>query len=802
MPIWEAEMRMNARSMLLNGCTVIALAGMCPVHAQVAPKSEGQGGLEDIIVTARKRTESLIQAPVAVTAIGGGDLARYNATDLMRIAQLAPQLSIARSSSGAGATFNIRGIGSSPLEPGLDQSVSVNVDGIQLARGRFITLGMFDIKQVEVLKGPQALFFGKNSPAGVVSVTTAGGTDHFEASLMAGYEFRADEKYIEGYISGPIGEGLKGRIAVRYSDIKGWVHNRAQPIAIDPFKPDSSSATGFMSIPGAPTKRLPSGDNLAMRGTLEYDGDSNFKAALKVAYGRDRSASLVGAQEVVCAPGVVPSQYGVPDPYSECGYNNAFANSAYNPAAARNYKGANGGIPYSDTDTFISSLNMSYDFGSFNIASVTGYSVLDFKGFDNFSFSSLPEIVAYNSEKTKSFAQELRLSSDLDGPVNFMAGAYYEQVTRSDAARPMVLYVGNDSRSGLPYSYQRDANNRNNALSFFGQIRWQIVDNLELSGGTRWTRETKKLAVSNPFINDQATFLVLNPEGQVLRGKYRDTNWSPEVTLSWHPDKNSTLYVAYKTGYKSGGFTNPLIFNPTASAQDLAFTPESAKGGEVGYKAMLLDNRLRFEIDAYSYTFSGLQLSSFDAATLSYYVKNAGKARTRGVETNIEFKATSELLFRASAGYNHARYVSFPTAQCYQLQTVATGCIGGKRQDFAGRQLTRAPNFVASVGFSYDTSLTSGMMLGLDGDTRYSSSYYIDEAMTPYLKQKGYALVNASIRLYPESERWQISLVGRNLTNKNYHNFAQDVPGGSLGSWAVGGERPREIALQARFKFK
>jgi iron complex outermembrane recepter protein len=779
----------------LGAVSLLALAtpalaqGVAPQAAADAPNE----GLEDIVVTARKRSESLIEAPVAVTAIGATDLTRYNSSDLTKIGQMAPQLQIIRAPSGAGATFNIRGIGSSPLEPGLDQSVSVNLDGIQLGRGRFITLGMFDLQQVEVLKGPQALFFGKNSPAGVVSLTTAGGTDTFEAQLMGGYEFRADEKYVEGYVSGPIAEGLKGRIAFRYSDIKGWVRNLAQPLATDPLKPG-------LSIPGAATKRLPSGDNIAARGTLDYENGDGFTATLKVSYGRDRSDSLIGAQETICAPGVVPTQYGAPDPYTECGYNRAFANSAYNPGAAQNYKGANGGVPYSDTDIFLTSLNLNLDLGELSIASVTGYGVLDFKGFDSFSFSSFPEIVAYNSEKTKSFSQELRLTSDYDGPVNFMVGAYYEKVNRDDIARPMLFFVGADSRNGQQFSYQRDAFNRNDAISAFGQIRWEIVDDLELAAGTRYTRETKKLNIGNSFINN-AYPPGLNPEGQVVRGKVTFTDWSPEATLSWHPTRNSTLYAAYKTGYKSGGFTNPLIFNTVAGPEDFTFTPESAKGGEIGYKAKLLDNRLRFEVDAYYYTFSGLQLSSFDAATLSYYVKNAGKARTKGIEASAEFKASSELLLRASGGYNRARYVSFPTAQCYQLQTPATGCIGGIRQDLAGRQLTRAPDFVGSAGFSYDRALAGDLMLGLDGDVRYSTSYAVDEALTPFIKQGSYALLNASIRLYPSSERWQLALVGRNLTDKNYHNFAQDQPAASPGSWAVQIERPREIALQAKMKF-
>src|SRR5690606_34408344 len=133
--------------------------------------------IEEVMVTARKRTESMRDVPVAVTVLGGDDVERYAATDLTKIGQLIPQVIIAQTSgSGSGASFAIRGVGSSSLDSGIEQTVSVNVDGLQLSRGRLITQGFFDVSQIEVLKGPQALFFGKNSPGGVISLTTVGPT--------------------------------------------------------------------------------------------------------------------------------------------------------------------------------------------------------------------------------------------------------------------------------------------------------------------------------------------------------------------------------------------------------------------------------------------------------------------------------------------------------------------------------------------------------------------------------------------------------------------------------------------------
>ena len=202
-----------------------AAAVQVPAPVEAAPTATtprqpatAPGGDEgDILVTARQRSETLISVPVAVTAVTATQLARTGASDVIRIAQLAPQVQIARSASGGGASFVIRGIGSQPQEPNLDQTVAINIDGVLINRGRVAQLGMYDLQQVEILKGPQALFFGKNSPAGVISIISAAPTDTLSGYAKAGYEFEARERFVEGAVSGPLGGGFKARIAARQS---------------------------------------------------------------------------------------------------------------------------------------------------------------------------------------------------------------------------------------------------------------------------------------------------------------------------------------------------------------------------------------------------------------------------------------------------------------------------------------------------------------------------------------------------------------------------------------------------------
>src|SRR5690606_23695827 len=176
---------------------------------QIAPQQPlGQ----EIIVSARRRDERLIDAPVAITAFGGESLDSYAITEFSDMSSLIPTMIAGKAASGSSASIFLRGVGSTALSAGFDQSVSFVVDGMPMSRGREISLSQYDVSRVEVLKGPQALFFGKNATGGLISVVTNNPTDEFEAGLKAGYGFEAQEKYGEGFISGPLTEGLRARL--------------------------------------------------------------------------------------------------------------------------------------------------------------------------------------------------------------------------------------------------------------------------------------------------------------------------------------------------------------------------------------------------------------------------------------------------------------------------------------------------------------------------------------------------------------------------------------------------------------
>ena len=174
-----------------------------------------------IVVTARGRAETLNDVPVVVSVVGSDQIQRTNATDLVKIAELTPTVIVGAYKSNGGGSIAIRGISSPANQAGFEQAVSVAVDGVQTSDGRVAQLGFFDVDQVEILKGPQALFFGKNSPAGVISVRTKDPTRDFELSGRVGYEFVGDEIVSDFAVSGPLSDSFGARVAVRYRCDRG-----------------------------------------------------------------------------------------------------------------------------------------------------------------------------------------------------------------------------------------------------------------------------------------------------------------------------------------------------------------------------------------------------------------------------------------------------------------------------------------------------------------------------------------------------------------------------------------------------
>ena len=757
----------------------------------VAADRGGNG--EDIIVTARRRNETLLDVPVAVTALGTQDLQRYAANDLSKIGQLVPQVQIVRSGAGTGGSFTIRGVGSSAGDAGIEQTVSVNIDGIQISRGRAVLQSFFDVEQVEVLKGPQALFFGKNSPGGVISVKTAGPTSTFQGYVRGGYEFEADERYIEGAVGGPISDTLGFRLAGRASAMEGWIVNDAVAHA-NPVEPNFPLPAG--------NRRQPGGDAYAGRLTVTWNPSDALDVTGKLFanYSKDNAESIA---EVIC-PGGVPTTLGIPDPYGDCkldGHRSS-SNAPTDPALLGPWPDApSDGKHFAKFRGVYGSLTANYKTGPITLTSVSGFYDYEVNTWDNYDYTSIGLVQSVNNDKYRSLSQEFRMITDFDSPLNFVLGAYYENVHRDQQTNGRIAPLGPDPRNGKYETWDRPAKNTGNTYSAYGQLIYKFGDAVELAGGVRWTHERKHINMRHTFLHSLFPAGVFLPEGVVVDGTFSDTNFSPEATATWHPSKNTTLYIAYKTGYKSGGFSNPSALSANYADIDQArFGSESAEGGEIGAKGSFANGRISINAALYRYTFNGLQLSSFNSATTTFTIRNAAKAQTTGFEVETNVRVTPELTLRTSVGYNAARYLSFPTSSCYAGQTAAQGCVGGV-QDLTDTPLVRAPDWALNTGFSYDKPVGGDLALGFSTDAKFTDDYFTQENENPVALQRAFWLLNASARIHHVDDKWELAFIGRNLTNQRYGLSSADKPLGGAGQISQQPARTRELAIQGTFRF-
>ncbi|MEJ5976273.1 TonB-dependent receptor [Novosphingobium sp. PS1R-30] len=783
---------------MLGAASLLTLAWSLPAAAQeTAPRSPppqtAQSYIEngDIIVTARKRQESILKVPVVVTAISNDTLESAQVTQVTDLPRLVPGLVIAGNLLSIGPQVTIRGVGTSSFDPGVDQSISLNIDGLSLGQGLAFGSGMFDVGQVEVLKGPQALFYGKSSPGGVISLRTADPTDEVEVIARGSYEFYAREWRGELIASGPVTETLKARFATTYSEGEGWFRNRAV----------ATPLTGAIT----PPDRVPQPRNFIVRGTLLWNPTDTFSARFKINHSYDKTINSDLKQLASCPDGAGQSFSPVPGLFpnipfiggDDCKYDRNANQVFLDPAAFPGLP--NGGTPYLQNKQNFGTLELNYDLSpALSLTSTTAYYKLVSSSSVNPTLTTAagPTFAVTNNFRRREFTEELRLESDFSGPLNFTLGGFYEDGMLYDRVRFIqnrAYTIGAPLGFLPPGSIELDAATTVDirTYSLFGQLRYKLSDQLELAGGVRWNDETRteRVTYANPALGDITGLL---PEPRV-----HSSNFSPEATLTYTPSDDLTIFASYKKGYKSGSFK---VAVPAAPGEDNAFDDEEVQGYEVGLKSRFFDRSLLFNLAFYDYTYKGLQVGGIADSVGGVPVittVNAGKARTYGVDVDLMYRppAIEGLSLSASVNWNHARYKELNNIPCYANQTFAQGCntffappsgaqlglppgVGVTRngvygfynaQDISGQRMIRAPEWTANFGFDYELPVGSGLKLGLTNNNQYSSSYpaYLANGRPNADNvQDSYFRVDASIALRDAEDRWEIALIGKNLTDK------------------------------------
>ncbi len=782
---------------------LMSISGICAMLVlDIAPAF---AAIEEIIVTARKREESMQDVPVAIQAFDAEAINRYAATNLNEIADLAVQVGMYPGSSGNGANMVIRGYGSTSLDPGIEGSVGINIDGVQTDRGHVIRQAFFDLQSVEVLKGPQALFFGKNSPAGVVAATSALPGDEFESSISVGYETEAEEKIVDGMISGPITDTLGARFAVRYSDSDGWIDNTA--VFVENSGGELFPAEPF-DFPGGATD-LGSEELFAGRLTLDWQPTDEFRATLRVLRTIMDNDGFQTEENNNCS-GALPISQGVFDPRGDCKLNGKQSHGSLPRELAAAYSiNIGNGDPYGKYNSTLSSLNLEYDLGWGLVTAVTGYYDYDYERWDNFDGTNYIQLMGVQVEDQTQWSQELRVLTQFEGDWNFMVGGFYETFDRDSDNAGKIENLGFDAVTGFSNTWEGKSTVNSDTYSLFAQAIWNINEAWELTGGARYTNDDKDAKQGNVYVKSNDLGIpglpgfgfddILSPAGAVIKSDFDDTEVSPEVTLTWRPDENVTVWAAYKNGYKSGGFSTNTVLSAAATGPGLTFEPETAEGGEIGVKSTLLDGTFRLNATAYYYKFDDIQISVFDSATTSFSVDNAASATTTGVEVEATYLLNDYLTLRAQLGYNEGEYDDFEGAACSVPVDPKCDPVTGTR-DLSNEPLTRAPDWQGSLGFDYQYPIGDNWLFIGAAEAIYSDEYQTNTNNNPLSIQDDFWRYNARVGLQTMDGTWDFSVVGRNLGDELYQGGQADKPGGVDGRDLFGGVvRGRQVILQATY---
>ncbi|MEQ8484401.1 MAG: TonB-dependent receptor [Pseudomonadales bacterium] len=814
--------------------------------------------IEEIIVTARAVEESIREIPVAITAVGEERMNQFGIESLLDLEALTPQLSIGRATSGSGTSISIRGIFSPFTSIGIEQSVAVIIDGVYYPQGRSINEALMDTSTVSILKGPQALYFGKNATAGVIAIDSNDPGDEFEASIRVNNEFETDDLTVEGVISVPVNDKLGLRLAVQASDMeKGYIKNNAPAGGdvygtIDAF----TGAVDFWDNPRA-VDYFPQEETLYARLTAAGDLSEQFSYNVKASYSRFEQGYTGGAELFDCPTlnGVAhTSQLVSPQPP---GRQTPLYEPLARPGVDCAFDGSRG---WNDVPPAIAAVNPLLDqFGDgdagekYRSYQVTGNfrwsleridvnTILNFHDQrtqwvgdqDGGAFTS---IFAGEENKFENYSAELRVVTKLESPVNFVVGAYYQDtnlwfdqdVIFAFVPTPLGVLGPRNSNPAIanPHdeftAYNKLSETDGKTESVYGEIIWDIAPRWQLTAGVRYHHEEKDSYFIQPYVHPFVTglFIPFVPGNPATRPEFDQTfkDWIPEVTLRWEATDDVTLYAAYKEGWKSGGFSNSAILSNLSPPGffDFIFDPEHNRGGELGVKASLFEGSMLASAEVFYYKFRDLQVDFFNSQQFAYVTENAGGSETYGAEVQVDWAAPIEgLTLSGSLGYLISEYTEFLNF-CYVGQTPAEGCgplqpgqtEADLRQDLAGNTRPGAPKWSGFVAANYERPLGSALMLGFTANVQFKSKTTLSSS-DPNATYDAYTTYDANVRVRTTDGHWQLAFIGKNLSDKLAIRGAGNVPGtggntgtpeGFRGDLSGGAIRGRQLELELTWNF-
>ena len=792
-------------------CAFFVLAAAFSHDGLAQGTNEGSVVLDEIIVTAQKRQESLQDVPLSVLAVSGDKLADSGIVRMDDLKAYVPNLQMTE--TGISNNIYIRGIGSG-LNQGFEQSVSSYMDGIYRGRGHQSRMPFLDLARVEVLRGPQPILFGKNAVAGAVNMVAARPGDRLEGSVRLTRDFEYNDTVGAAMLSGPVSDTMGARIAVHYRQADGYVSN----LTLD--------------------RDEPTRDEFAGRVMLTYAPSDAFDAALRVETGKyktnGRQIEIFGETPTTnpAFSGLTYSQILAGGSLPLIGRPNGLPQGT--SASAANHtidfqRSSNGDT--SDLTNFETSLTMNFKYDNgLTLTSTTGYSSYELAETCDCDFVGATVFNAGVNEDYKQFSQELRLASSADATVSWIGGLFFQEydldetdylyVPTNSLAIPVLALnplIGANSAVFSNAANPRVFSQDSQMWSAFAQATWNVTDSFRLTAGGRFSDEDKKgrrttlltNGLGGPAINSAFYPLFSAALGIVphsLAGERSESNFSPLVNVQYDLTDNTMTYLSWSRGFKSGGFDARSNKPPVAGGTPITsgtfeFEDEQATTYELGIKSGI-GSRAEINANVFYTDYKDLQTSAFDGA-IGFNVGN-GTAKLKGAEIEARWQATRDLRITGSVAYLDFEWTKY-FGQCYfGLTPIASGPNAGNC-DYKGFTNQLAPEWTGVVGAQYSIPLGSSLHLTLAADVIYSSEFLTSLTLDPATKQDAFTKVNARVAVGGESQQWEVALIGRNLTDETVVGYSGDTPLSNrlFGARSYYGfvDPPRGVALEASYKF-
>jgi iron complex outermembrane recepter protein len=748
----QSGLALTGRLMLAASTSLLAFAASSPAFAQQAAEEES----DVVVVTAQRVSQNVQDVPIAVTAISGARLVDSGTNSLENLGDLVPSVSFRKGTTNANSAIMMRGVGTITFSVAAEPSVSTVVDGVVLSRSGQAFSDLVDVQRMEVLRGPQGSLFGKNASAGLINIVSRGGADSLEADLRI-ESYEGDEFRMRGTVAGPLGEGFTGRLTAFTGNYDGNITN----------------------IFGGRSQQINGYDRSGVRGIVDWQGDGVSVRAI---------ADWFQSDDNCCAEMTGISRGASLD-----------ALLGYPTAVGITQRTVNHNITTLSRDEQ-SSLTLSSEFdlpANHTLSVIAGA-----RKWDNFELREgdyLPfAVIGANDSfdtgtvETTQYSLEARIASDQTQALAWQAGAFYwtsnntqdftRQVTTCATSTLAALPGGaipcnltDTTNTIFPTATSRSDVDLTN-MAVFGQATYRLTPQISLTGGLRLTRDELSFVHTRaPGVNRTnglpaaAPGVLAAPAGglttaaipgngtNVSRNSGDNTNVSGRFVAQYEPTEDLMFYASYTRGYKGPAFN--VFFNHVAPTNAVPIDEEISDSLEAGFKAQFLDRRLTINGAVFDVVYDGFQANNFivvgSPPQFTSNLTNAGTVASTGYELDISATPIQDLVLRASVAYADARIEEFNP----NPQTNAPDARNGTK-------LPLAPEWSYTISADWEADLGESLRLYTNASYAYTDDHFSELGQIGPIDS--YGIINASIGIGAQDDRYRLTLVGRNLGDEQY----------------------------------